>query len=83
MTFVGFDLHKRYITACALTDAGEIIAEIRQLATALETVLQWQSRLTSRRPLQCQIVQASVNLISSPIVAFLTIQKMSFFWLTL
>jgi len=43
MTFVGFDLHKRYITACALNDAGEIIAEIRQLATALEAVLRWLS----------------------------------------
>ena len=24
MTFVGFDLHKRYITACALDDTGGI-----------------------------------------------------------
>jgi hypothetical protein len=29
MTFVGFDLHKRYISACALTETGEIPAEIR------------------------------------------------------
>jgi hypothetical protein len=27
MTSVGFDLHKRYITACALDAAGETIAE--------------------------------------------------------
>ena len=33
MIFVGFDLHKRYITACALNGAGEIIAEIRQRST--------------------------------------------------
>src|SRR5665647_1154606 len=45
MTFVGFDLHKRYITACALNDAGEIMAEIRQLATAFETVLRWLNTL--------------------------------------
>ena len=38
MTFVGFDLHKRYITACALDDTGTIIAEIRQLPTAIEAV---------------------------------------------
>jgi predicted NBD/HSP70 family sugar kinase len=29
MTFVGFDLHRRYITACALDATGEIIAEVR------------------------------------------------------
>jgi hypothetical protein len=28
MTFVGFDLHKRYISACALTETGEILAGI-------------------------------------------------------
>ena len=45
MTSVGFDLHKRYITACALDDAGAIIAEIRQLSTAIEVVLAWLSAL--------------------------------------
>lgn len=35
MTFVGFDLPKRYITACALDEAGESIVDIRQLSTAL------------------------------------------------
>lgn len=45
MTFVGFDLHKRYITACALGDTGEILAEIRQLATSLEAVLAWLGAL--------------------------------------
>ena len=38
MTFVGFDLHKRYITACALDETGQILAERRQLPTALEAV---------------------------------------------
>jgi transposase len=41
MTFVGLDLHKRYITACALNANGAIISEIRQLATTIETVLDW------------------------------------------
>ena len=45
MTFVGFDLHKRYITACALNAAGEIIAEIRQLSTSLQAVVTWLSAL--------------------------------------
>ncbi len=39
MTVVGFDLHKRYITACALDASGTIIAEVRQLSTSLEAVL--------------------------------------------
>ncbi len=41
MTFVGFDLHKRYITACAMDATGAIIAEIRQLSTAWVTVETW------------------------------------------
>ena len=45
MTFVGFDLHKRYITACALTETGAILAEIRQLAASLDAVLTWLGAL--------------------------------------
>ena len=45
MTFVGFDLHKRYTTACPLDASGEIIADIRQLSTALESVLAWLGAL--------------------------------------
>ena len=45
MTFVGFDLHKRYISACAVDDAGEIIAERRRLSTTLGTVHPWLSEL--------------------------------------
>ena len=45
MTFVGFDLHQRYLTACALNDGGEIIAEVRQLSTTVEAVLRWLSTL--------------------------------------
>ena len=45
MTFVGFDLHKRYITACALDASGTICAEVRQLSTSLEAVLVWLGTL--------------------------------------
>ena len=45
MTFVGFDLRKRYITACALDASGAVLSEIRQLAPALETVLDWLAAL--------------------------------------
>jgi len=41
MTFVGLDLHKPYITACALEASGAGVAESRQLATTIETVLDW------------------------------------------
>ena len=45
MTFVGFDIHKRYITACALEAAGEILADVRQLGTSIEVVLAWLGAL--------------------------------------
>ncbi len=41
MTFVGFDLQKRYITACALDASGQVLAECRQLSTALDHVIAW------------------------------------------
>jgi hypothetical protein len=30
MTFVGLDLHKRYITACALDAGGAVLAEAKR-----------------------------------------------------
>ena len=45
MTFVGFDLHKRYLTACALDASGAILAEGRQRSTSLEAVLAWLDAL--------------------------------------
>lgn len=39
MTFVGLDLHKRYITACALYAAGVVIGELRRLPVSLEALL--------------------------------------------
>ncbi len=41
MTFVGFDVRKRYVTACALDAGGEIIAEVKQLDTSIAVVLAW------------------------------------------
>jgi transposase len=45
MTFVGLDLHKRYITACALSDDGTVVAECRQLATAIMSIREWIAAL--------------------------------------
>ena len=45
MTFVGFDLHKRYLTACALDAAGQLVAERKQLSTALDSVVAWLATL--------------------------------------
>lgn len=45
MTFVGFDLHKRYVTGCALDASGGVVAEVRQLATSRATLLDWLAAL--------------------------------------
>jgi hypothetical protein len=36
MTFVGLDLHKRYITACALDASGALLAEARHMPVVLD-----------------------------------------------
>jgi len=38
MTFVGLDLHKRYITACALDAGGAILGEVRRMPVSLEAM---------------------------------------------
>ena len=38
MTFVGLDLHKRYITACALDAGGKVIGEVRHMPVSLEVL---------------------------------------------
>lgn len=38
MTFVGLDLHKRYITACALSDTGDVLAEVRRMSVSMDTL---------------------------------------------
>ena len=38
MTFVGLDLHKRYITACALDNLGGVAAEVRRMPVSLDAL---------------------------------------------
>lgn len=41
MVFIGLDLHKRYITACALAASGEVLAEVRRLSTEWDELSAW------------------------------------------
>ena len=41
MVWVGLDLHKRYITACAVNDAGQRVAERRRLSTDVTNLIEW------------------------------------------
>jgi transposase len=41
MVTVGLDLHKRYITACALDDAGTVLAEHRRLEPSFDALGRW------------------------------------------
>jgi transposase len=41
MVTVGRELHKRYITACALDAAGRVLAEHRRLEPSLDTLGRW------------------------------------------
>lgn len=45
MVTVGLDLHKRYITACALDDAGTVLAEHRRLEPSLDALGRWLGAL--------------------------------------
>ena len=45
MRWVGFDLHKHYITACALDDAGQVVAEQRRLPPAVDALVAWLKAL--------------------------------------
>ena len=45
MVFVGLDLHKRYITACALDAAGTLVAEARRVDAAWDAVAGWLALL--------------------------------------
>lgn len=38
MTFVGLDLHKRYITACALDSSGVLLGEVRRMPVSLDVL---------------------------------------------
>ncbi|HWP38232.1 MAG TPA: hypothetical protein VNL18_11835 [Gemmatimonadales bacterium] len=41
MRWVGLDLHKRYITACALDDDGQVVAEQRRLPAGVVPLVAW------------------------------------------
>lgn len=45
MTWVGLDLHKRYITACALDETGALLAEHRRLPADDTTLIGWLAGL--------------------------------------
>jgi transposase len=45
MRWVGLDLHKRYITACALDDVGQLVAEHRRLPPDVEALVGWLTGL--------------------------------------
>lgn len=38
---MGLDWHKKYITACALDDAGAVVAGPRRLPTDAESLVTW------------------------------------------
>jgi transposase len=41
MTFVGLDLHKRYITACALDATGTVLGELRRMPVSIDQLLEF------------------------------------------
>ncbi|NUQ13564.1 MAG: IS110 family transposase [Gemmatimonadaceae bacterium] len=45
MVTVGLDLHKRYLTACALDHAGTVVAEARRLDPSVEALGGWLGAL--------------------------------------
>jgi len=45
MIWVGLDLHQRYITACALNDAGAVVAEHRRLPADVQALVAWLTGL--------------------------------------
>lgn len=47
MLWVGLDLHKRYITACVVDEAGQVVAEHRRLAPEASVLIPWLQALGS------------------------------------
>lgn len=45
MTFVGLDLHKRYITVCAIDADGKAIGEVRRMPVVLDVLLDFLGEL--------------------------------------
>jgi transposase len=46
MTFVGLDLHKRYVTVCALDSTGGVVGEVRRMPVSLEALGDFLAVLT-------------------------------------
>jgi hypothetical protein len=47
MVFVGLDLHKRYITGCAVAADGTVLGEVRRVAPTWEALAMWLARFGS------------------------------------
>ena len=45
MVTVGLDLHKRYITACAIDANGAVLAEVRRLDPTVDASGRWLGAL--------------------------------------
>lgn len=45
MHYVGIDVHKRYLTVCALNKSGEVVSERRRLGNTAEAVLEFVGEL--------------------------------------
>ncbi len=43
MTIVGLDLHKRYITACAMDSSGSLLGEVRRMPVSHEALSNFMS----------------------------------------
>lgn len=41
MVYVGLDLHKRYITGCALSDEGRVLAQVTRLSPTWDALAAW------------------------------------------
>jgi transposase len=54
MLWVGLDLHKHYITACAMDETGTIVAEHRRLPADDTTLLGWLGALPGPVPVAMQ-----------------------------
>jgi transposase len=50
MIYVGLDLHKRYISACAVAADGRVVAEVRQLSTQWDALAAWLAAFGERLP---------------------------------
>jgi hypothetical protein len=54
MTFVGLDLHKHNVTACALDAGGAVLAEAKRLPVTLEALGPFLARPPLSAPVACE-----------------------------